>query len=86
MKGKKPPEDINVIDRFNESKVLKLKIFKIKKINNVINEYNNVILKPCFIVSDKFSVKKFVNVFLKFSSKISINNIIENKKYNPPIH
>ena len=70
----------------NESNVLKLKIFNIKKITNVIEKYNNIIFKPCLIVSDKFSDRKFVNVFLKFSSKISINNIIENKKYNPPIH
>ena len=36
LKGKKPPEDIKLIDRLNESKVLKLKIFKIIKINSVI--------------------------------------------------
>ena len=36
LKGKKPPEDIKLIDRLNESKVLKLIIFKIIKINSVI--------------------------------------------------
>ena len=29
--GKKPPDEINVIDKLNESKNLKSKIFKIKK-------------------------------------------------------
>ena len=36
--------------------------------------------------SVKLNVKKLVNVFLKFSTKIEINDIIENKKYKPPIH
>ena len=38
LKGKKPPEEINVIDKLKESKSLKLKIFKtinIKKVKNV---------------------------------------------------
>tara|TARA_B100001758_G_scaffold219157_1_gene207076 strand:- start:44 stop:253 length:210 start_codon:yes stop_codon:yes gene_type:complete len=38
LKGKNPPEEINVIDKLNESKSLKLKIFKtinIKKVKNV---------------------------------------------------
>ena len=44
----------------NESNVLKLKIFNIKKITNVIEKYNNIIFKPCLIVSDKFSDRKFM--------------------------
>ena len=38
LKGKNPPEEINVIDKLKESKSLKLKIFKtinIKKVKNV---------------------------------------------------
>jgi hypothetical protein len=38
LKGKNPPEEINVIDKLNESKSLKLKIFKtinIKKVKTV---------------------------------------------------
>ena len=38
LKGKNPPEEINVIDKLKESKSLKLKIFKtinIKKVKTV---------------------------------------------------
>ncbi len=38
LNGKKPPEEINVIDKLNESKVRKSKIFKITKIKNVKKE------------------------------------------------
>ena len=44
------------------------------------------ILDDCFKVSDVLKDKKLVKDFFKLLSKISINNIIENKKYNPPIH
>ena len=37
-------------------------------------------------ISIELKAKKFVKFFLRFSSKISINNIIENKKYKPPTH
>ena len=35
LKGKNPPEEINVIDKLNESKSLKLKIFKTINIKKV---------------------------------------------------
>tara|TARA_B100000287_G_C20494000_1_gene726243 strand:- start:102 stop:242 length:141 start_codon:yes stop_codon:yes gene_type:complete len=38
LNGKKPPEEIRVIDKLKESKVLKLNIFKIKKIKKVNTE------------------------------------------------
>ena len=37
--GKKPPDEINVIDRLNESKILKSRIFKMTKIANVNKVY-----------------------------------------------
>ena len=80
MAGKKPPEEIIVIDRFNELNVLKSNIFKIMKISNVNNEYKIKILKDCFKVSDLLNDIKFVKDFLNVLSKISINRIIENKK------
>ncbi len=44
------------------------------------------ILNDCFRVSALLKDIKFVNDFLKLLSNISINKIIENKKYKPPIH
>ena len=38
LMGKKPPDDIKVIDKFNETKDLKSKRFKIIKIITVKNE------------------------------------------------
>ena len=38
--GRKPPDEINVIAKLNESKNLKSKIFKITKIPNVIDHIN----------------------------------------------
>ena len=35
LKGKNPPDEINVIDKLKESRVLNPKIFKIKKIKKV---------------------------------------------------
>ena len=35
LNGRKPPEEINVIDKLKESKVRKSNIFKITKIKNV---------------------------------------------------
>jgi len=43
-------------------------------------------LNDCFKVSEVSNDKKFVNDFFKLLSKISINKIIENKKYKPPNH
>ena len=84
--GKKPPDEINVIDRLNESKILKSRIFKITNILNVNKIYKINIFEDCFKVSDKLNDKKFVKDFFKLLSKMSINKIIENKKYNPPSH
>ena len=44
------------------------------------------IFNDCLKISAELNAKKFVRVFFKLSSKISINKIIENKKYNPPNH
>jgi len=79
--GKKPPDEINVIDRLNESKILKSRIFKMTKIPNVNKIYKINIFEDCFKVSDTLNDKKFVKDFFKLLSKISINKIIENKKY-----
>ena len=68
LTGKKPPEDITVRAKFNESKDLKEKIFNIMKIINVRNEYNKKILIVCFKISELLKDMKFVRVFLKFSS------------------
>ena len=44
------------------------------------------ILSDCLKISAVLKAKKLVNVFLRLSSKTSINRIIENKKYKPPNH
>ena len=86
LTGIKPPDEINVIDKLNESKDLRSKIFKIANIKNVNKIQRINILDDCFKVSDVLKDKKLVKDFFKLLSKISINNIIENKKYKPPIH
>ena len=63
--GKKPPDEIRVIARFNELNVLISKIFKIIKIPNVINEYKRKILNDCFKVSALLKDIKLVKDFLK---------------------
>ena len=68
LTGKKPPEDISVKAKFNESKDLIEIRFKITNINNVIAEYNEKIFIACFNTSDLLNDIKFVKVFLKFSS------------------
>ena len=47
--------------------------------------YNINTLNDCFKVSEVLKDKKSVNEFIKLLSKASINKIIENRKYNPPI-
>ena len=86
LDGKKPPEEITVIAKFNELNILMSKIFKITKIPNVNNEYKKKIFNDCFNVSDLLKDIKLVNDFLKLWSNMSIKRMIENKKYNPPIH
>ena len=78
--GKKPPDEMTVIARFNELNILISKIFKMIKIPNVIKEYNKKIFNDCFKVSALLKDIKLVNDFLKLWSKISIRSIIENKK------
>ena len=51
LSGKKPPDDIKLNAKFNELKVRTEKIFKIKKIINVKNEYNKKILIACLKIS-----------------------------------
>ncbi len=84
--GKKPPEEIIVIAKFSELNTLIFSMLRTIKIINVIKEYNKKILNDCFKVSALLKDIKFVNDFLKLLSNISINKIIENKKYKPPIH
>ena len=86
LNGRNPPDEINDIAKLNELNALKSKNFKITKIPNVNNIYKINILKDCFNVSDVLNDKKLVKVFFKLLSKMSINKIIENKKYKPPIH
>ena len=68
LTGKKPPDEIIVKDKFNESNVLIEKIFKIININIVNNEYKIKILVACFKISKLLKDIKFVKVFLKLSS------------------
>tara|TARA_B100001540_G_C15535469_1_gene518939 strand:+ start:185 stop:541 length:357 start_codon:yes stop_codon:yes gene_type:complete len=84
--GKKPPEEIIVSAKLKESKVLRSIIFKIIKIVKVKIEYKIKTLRDCLKVSVVLNDKKLVKDFFKLSSKISIKSIMENKKYNPPIH
>ena len=86
LKGKNPPEEINVIDKLNELKDLIPDILSNKKIQKVRTEYNISTLEDCFKVSIVLNDKKLVKFFFKLTSKISISRIIENKKYKPPIH
>ena len=69
-----------VMARFRELNNLTPKRFNIIKIESVINEQNKNIFNACLKVSDLLKDKKLVKDFLKLWSKISINNIIENKK------
>ena len=78
--GIKPPEEIIVIDKFNELKALISSKFRITKIERVKIEYSEKILKDCFNVSALLNDIKLVKDFLKLLSKISIKTIIENKK------
>ena len=78
--GKKPPDEIMVIAKFNELNILTSNIFRIIKIPKVISEYSKKIFSDCFKVSALLKDIKFVKDFLKLWSKISINNMIENRK------
>jgi len=78
--GKKPPEEMTDIAKFNELNILTSNIFKIIKITKVIDEYKRKIFNDCFKVSALLKDIKLVRDFLKLWSKISIKSIIENKK------
>ena len=80
LNGKKPPEDIIVIDKLRESKDLISITFNEIKINIVKLKYSIKIFMYCLNDSILFNDIKLVNEFLILSSKISINKIIENKK------
>jgi hypothetical protein len=66
--GKKPPDEIIVIDKLRELKDLISKIFNIKKINIVIPEYKIKILTVCLNISELLNDKKLVSDFFKLSS------------------
>jgi hypothetical protein len=68
LDGKKPPEEITVIDKFKELNDLISKIFKIIKIEIVITEYKTNILTVCFNISELLKDIKFVKDFFKLSS------------------
>ena len=78
--GKKPPDEIIVIDKLRELKLRILNKLRIIKITKVIDEYKRKILKDCFKVSALLNDIKLVKDFLKLLSKISINKIIEKRK------
>ena len=63
--GKKPPEEIIVIARFNELNILISNMFKITKIIKVIDEYKRKIFNDCFKVSALLKDMKLVKDFLK---------------------
>ena len=66
--GKKPPDEIIVKDKFNESNVLIEKIFKITNINIVSDVYKIKILAACLKIYELLKDINFVKVFLKLSS------------------
>ena len=66
--GINPPDEIMLIAKFSELKVLNPKIFKNKKINIVKAEYRKNIFIVCFNISELLNDKKFVNDFFKLSS------------------
>ena len=80
MEGKKPPDEIIVIAKFNELNNRIPDRFRIIKIIKVINEYSKKIFNDCLSISALLKDIKFVKDFLKLWSKISIKSIIENKK------
>ena len=66
--GINPPDEIMLIAKFSELKVLNPKIFKNIKINIVKVEYRKNIFIVCFNISELLNDKKFVNDFFKLSS------------------
>ena len=66
--GKNPPEEINENAKFKESKVLIDSKLSSIKITKVIPEYIKKTFIACLNTSEVLNEKKFVKVFLKFSS------------------
>ena len=58
--GKKPPEEIIVIDKLNELNALISKIFSIIKIPNVKKIYKSNILVDCFNVSEVLKAREWI--------------------------
>ena len=58
--GKKPPEEISEKAKFNESKDLIEKIFKITNITRVKLEYNKKIFEACLNISELLNEIKLV--------------------------
>ena len=63
--GKKPPEEIIDIAKFNELNILISNMFKVIKIPKVIEEYKRKIFNDCFKVSALLKDIKLVKDFLK---------------------
>ena len=68
LTGKKPPDEIKVKAKFNESKDLIENIFKMIKIKRVRPEYKKNILVACLNTSELLKEIKLVKLFLKLSS------------------
>ena len=68
FEGKKPPDEITLIDKFKELKDLISKIFRIIKMEIVIPVYKTNILTVCFNISELLKDIKFVKDFFKLSS------------------
>ena len=68
LKGKKPPDDINVNAKLKELKVLKPIISKIKKIKKVNEKYKIKIFTDCLIISELLKEMKLVSDLFKLSS------------------
>tara|TARA_B110000261_G_scaffold100777_1_gene113540 strand:+ start:379 stop:579 length:201 start_codon:yes stop_codon:yes gene_type:complete len=65
LEGKKPPDEIIVIAKFNELNNRIPDRFRIIKIIKVINEYSKKIFNDCLSVSALLKDIKFVKDFLK---------------------
>ncbi len=63
LDGKKPPDEIIVIAKLRELKVLIFNKFKITNIANVIEEYNKKFLKTCFKVSALLNEINLLKIF-----------------------
>ena len=82
----------NLNDYFDKKKKQKFENLKLINAENKSTkfQYCPIISGTSFLDQikslEKLNEIKFVSDFFKLSSKISINKMIENKKYKPPIH